>query len=65
MVFVKDSAPEKELKKIGPGGKLHVLGIPRIDLALVSWRTQHAQQVPGVLNWNLPYEMVIVGVYPN
>lgn len=57
---------------------LHVLGMPRIDLALVSWPTHCAadqtqcaadhptlpvSSINDVVNWSLPYEMIIVGVY--
>jgi hypothetical protein len=65
MVFVKGTAPEAAVKSLKKGDQLHVLGVPRIDLALVSFRTKHAKDKPGILNWNLPYEMLIVGVYPN
>jgi hypothetical protein len=44
-----------------PGPPL--LGIPRIDLALVSYRTRVSDTKPEVLNWNLPYEVIVVGVY--
>jgi len=40
-----------------------VLGIPRVDLALVSWRARNAPKRPEVLTWNLPYEIIVVGVY--
>ena len=63
MVFVKDSEPEKALKKLHKGDIMHVLGVPRIDLALVDFRRTHAKSRPGILNWNLPYEMLIVAVY--
>jgi hypothetical protein len=63
MVFVKGSDPEKALKLLHKGDTMHVLGIPRIDLALVSFRTKNANKKPGILSWNLPYEMLIVGVY--
>lgn len=65
MVFVKDTEPEKIVRNLKKGDKLHVLGIPRIDLALVSWRAKHAKDRPEVLKWNLPYEIIIVGVYKN
>ena len=63
MVFVKGSAPETAVKGLNKGAILHVLGVPRINLALVSFRTKNAKTIPGILNWNLPYEMLIVGVY--
>jgi hypothetical protein len=65
MVFVKGTEPETAVKALKKGGKLHVLGMPRIDLALVSYRTKHVKDTPGILTWNLPYEMLIVAVYPN
>lgn len=42
---------------------LHLLGIPRIDLALVSWRVRHRADRPEALTWNLPYEIIVVGLY--
>ena len=65
MVFVHGSEPETAVKKLHKGDTLHVLGVPRIDLALVSYRTKNAKTTPGILNWNLPYEMLIVAVYPD
>jgi len=44
---------------------LHVLGIPRIDLALVSWRVRNAGTRPEALRWDLPYEIIVVGVFDN
>jgi len=63
MIFVKDSEPDKAVRQLHKGAVMHVLGVPRIDLALVSFRTAHAKTKPGILTWNLPYEMLIVGVY--
>ena len=63
MVFIKGSAPELKLKTLKKGDTMHVLGIPRISLALVSWRLANARKKPETLTWNLPYEMIIVGVY--
>lgn len=68
MIFVKDTPPEKAVRKLKEGACLRVLGIPRIDLALVAWRVAHYQDSKwakaDVLNWNLPYEIIVVGVYP-
>ena len=63
MVFVKGSAPETAVKSLAKGAVLHVLGVPRISLTLVSFRTHNTKKFPGILNWNLPYEMLIVAVY--
>jgi len=65
MVFVKGSAPEAAVKNLSKDAVLHVLGVPRICLKLVSFRTQNTKKFPGILDWNLPYEMLIVGVYDN
>jgi hypothetical protein len=63
MIFVKGSLPETKVASLKAGGCMHVLGIPRINLALVSWRIRHAKQKPEVLDWSLPYEIVIIGFY--
>lgn len=65
MVFIKDSPAEKALTALQPGQTMHVLGMPRISLKLVSWRRQHHTENERMLNWGLPYEMVILGIYPN
>jgi hypothetical protein len=64
MVFAKGTAPEKALRAMQEGDSAHVLGIPRIDLSLVSWRIAHADDRPEAKSWSLPYEMAIVAVYP-
>jgi hypothetical protein len=64
MIFVRDTAPEKAVRTMKKGDTMHVLGIPRIDLAIVSYRTRVADSNPEVLTWHLPYEMIVVGVYP-
>jgi hypothetical protein len=63
VVFVKGSAPEIRQQNMKSGECVHLLGIPRLDLALVSWRVRNAQQRPEVLTWNMPYEIVAVGLY--
>ena len=63
VAFVKGSEPDLKQAVMRPGNCLHLLGIPRVDLALVSWRVRNAQRRPEVLTWGLPYEIVAVGVY--
>ncbi len=63
MVFVKDSPPERMVKSLKRGDRLHVFGLPRIDLSKVAWRVRHARENPHLLELNLPYEIVVVGVY--
>ncbi len=63
VAFVKGSEPDAKQAGMRPGNCLHLLAIPRVDLALVSWRVQNAGRRPEVLTWGLPYELVAVGVY--
>ncbi len=60
MVFIKDTGPEVLLRSLATGNCLHVLGIPRIDLSVISWRIKNGKARPEVLDWNLPYEMIVV-----
>ncbi|MDH4290099.1 MAG: hypothetical protein OEW27_10435 [Aquincola sp.] len=64
MVFVKDTPPEVAVRDGKGGDCLRVLGIPRLDLALVAWRVKNRGDEREPLNWNLPYEIIVVGVYP-
>jgi hypothetical protein len=68
MVFVPETEPFDRLGDLSSGKRLHVLGIPRIDLALVAWRVEHKKdsefEKDPPLGWNLPYEMIVVGAYP-
>jgi hypothetical protein len=62
-VFVKDTEPEVMIRDKGAGDCLVVLGIPRVDLALVDWRVRESKKRPEVLSWSMPYEITVVGVY--
>jgi hypothetical protein len=64
MVFVRDTPPEILVRNAKEDDCFRVLGMPRLDLALVSWRTQAAAKGrTEVLSWNLPYEIIVVGIY--
>jgi hypothetical protein len=63
MVFVKDSPEEKALKKLKSGEGMHVLGVPRISLKLLSFRASHHTENEEMLDWALPYEIAVVGFY--
>jgi hypothetical protein len=63
MVFVKDSTPKQALLAFQPGQGLHVLGVPRLNMAILPWRIRNGLARPEVLRWNWPYEIVIVGVF--
>jgi hypothetical protein len=64
VAFVKDSKPEKKTKTMHAGDVMRIIAIPRIDLALVSFRINHAEdpKFPNILSWNLPFELVAVAV---
>lgn len=64
-VFVSGTHAADVVSKLGKGDCRVVLGIPRVDLALVSWRVDQAENHGNKdpLSWSLPYEMVVVGVY--
>ena len=64
MVFVRDTAPAAIVKGLRAGDRLRVFGIPRFDLSEVAARLVRASDDPHVLDGTLPYEIVIVGVYP-
>lgn len=55
---------------------LHALGMPRLNLTLVSWRvkcsknqiddfapTKCSEKFPDVLDWGIPYEIVVLADY--
>jgi hypothetical protein len=60
MVFTEGTQPFERVKSLHKGDTLHVVGIPRIDLSLLAFRASHPAQPQGILDWSLPYEMVIV-----
>jgi hypothetical protein len=64
MVMVKGSEVEQMTRDKPVGTRIHVLGLPRINLSLVSRRVQAAAQGrQDVLTWGLPYEIIVVGFY--
>ncbi|HMA52918.1 MAG TPA: hypothetical protein VKT17_00550, partial [Acidobacteriota bacterium] len=63
MVFVKDTAPEKAVRLLKRGDRLHVYGLPRMDFAELSRRVKGARTDATLLARTLPYEIIIQGVY--
>jgi hypothetical protein len=63
MVFAKDTPPEKAVRLLKRGARLHVYGLPRMDFAEVSRRVRVSQKEPALLVRPLPYEIIIQGVY--
>ncbi len=62
MVFVKGTDPAVHAQGLKTGDRLHVLGIPRINLERISFLTAQVGQTQ--ITTSLPYEMIIVGVFP-
>jgi hypothetical protein len=69
MVFGQGTPPATKVAGLKKGAVLHVLGIPRISLTLVDFRASHVDDPTfrgkDILNWSLPYEMIIAAVLPN
>jgi hypothetical protein len=60
MVFVKGTPPSDALNGLGKGDHLHVMGVPRVNLTEVL----AAAKAGKTVNTRLPYEMIIVAVFP-
>lgn len=61
MVFVKGTPPADALNGLAKGDRLHVMGIPRVNLTEVLAAAKSGKTV----NMRLPYEMIIVAVFPD
>jgi len=48
-----------------PISRLRVFGIPRLDFAEISRGKRESGRTPALLTGTLPYEIIIIGVYPN
>jgi hypothetical protein len=64
MVFAKGTPPERAVRLLKAGDRLHVYGIPRLDFAEISRRARDHLTNPALLTQRLPYEIVVLGVYP-
>ncbi len=64
MVFARGTPPEEAVKLLKSGDRLRVYGVPRLDFSEIARRVKNAQ--PGTVTrlQPLPYEIVILGVYP-
>ena len=63
MVFAAGTPPEIAVRRLRRGDRLHVFGMPRLDLAEVSRRVSASQSNPGLLTGTIPYEIIVLGVY--
>jgi hypothetical protein len=68
MIFIKGTAANDALTALEDGKRLQVIGIPRINLKLIDWRVRNYMLPEFVdskpLEWNLPYEMIVVSAIP-
>jgi hypothetical protein len=62
LVLVPGTEAFLELENAQRNDEFRVIGMPRLSLALVSWRCENADDKPFVLDWNIPYEMVILAI---
>jgi hypothetical protein len=62
IAFAKDTAPYRTALEAGDGKFMHLLGIPRIDMAILSWRVWVSKKRPEVLSWGLPFEIIAAGI---
>jgi len=76
MVFVKGTKPETAIRTLTAGQCMHALGMPRLNLTLVWWRvkcsrnqiddfapTKCSEKFPDVLDWGIPYGIVVLADY--
>ena len=61
MIFVKDTQPAQALSGLVKGDRLHVLGIPRVDLHAV-FLIVNKLGLNEKYEGSLPYEMIIVAI---
>jgi hypothetical protein len=65
MVFVAGTAPERAVRGLGKGSRLHIWGLPRLDFSEISRRIQQSGATGTVLEGPLPYEIIVLGIYPD
>ncbi len=62
-VLVQGSAPERAVRALRPGARLHIWGLPRVSFSELSRRIAAARSNPAGLKGKLPYEIIVLGVY--
>jgi hypothetical protein len=63
MVFANGTPPERAVRLLKRGDRLHVYGIPRLDFAEISRRVRDNGMNPALLTGPLPYEIIVLAVY--
>jgi hypothetical protein len=64
VVLVKDSPPEQALGNRPVGTRLHVWGLPRVSFDGLARLIEQAGLDTGWRTTRLPYEILIIGIYP-
>lgn len=62
IVLVKNSECYNKAMDTEIGEYMHIIGTPRIDLAILSWREWVSKKRPEVLAWKLPVEIIAAGI---
>jgi hypothetical protein len=65
VVLVDGTEPERVIRALPQGARVHVWGLPRVNFAEISRRIQESATNPAVLKGSLPYEIIVLGVYPD
>ncbi len=63
-VFAKNTPPERIVRRLKVGDRLHVFGMPRISFEEVSRRLEENPRKGPDVKQPLPYEVTILGVFP-
>ena len=64
VVLVKDSPPDQALRNRRAGDRIHVWGLPRVSFDGLARLIEQAGPDTGVRTARLPYEILIIGIYP-
>jgi hypothetical protein len=64
MVFAAGTPPELAVRHLSRGGRLHVYGMPRLNFAEISRRVSESERNPAALAGTVPYEIIVLGLYP-
>jgi hypothetical protein len=64
LVFARGTPPEEAVRHLKSGDQLRVYGIPRLDFAEIARRVKSGQPGTTTHLQPLPYEIIVLGVYP-
>jgi hypothetical protein len=63
MVFARDTPPDRAVRRLRTGDRLHVVGIPRMNFSELSRRLRASAADPTQLSRTIPYEIIVIGVF--